>query len=59
MIVCVWVSGCLYMCTGVGVRVSCVFEFLCCVCGVFVCVGCVYECVCGWGVCVVCGGCVW
>ena len=47
--VCVWVSGCVYMCMGVGVRVSGVFVF---VCGVLECGG-----VCVWGVCV--WGCVW
>ena len=30
--VCVWVSGCEYMSMCVGVRVSCVFAFVCCVC---------------------------
>ena len=49
--VCVWLSGCVYLCMGVGVRVrvSCVFAFVC-----FVCVVCV---VCVGGVCV-CGVCV-
>ena len=59
-----WVNGCVYICMGVGVRVSCVFVFVCCVCGVcVVCVGCLYvwgvcECVCGWGLCVLCVCCV-
>ena len=48
---CVWISGCLYMLMGVGVRMSSVFVFVCCVFGVWVvCVGCV------WGVCVYVGG---
>ena len=43
------VIGCVYMCMGLGVRVSSVFVFVCCAFGKWVvCVGCL----CVWGVCV-------
>ena len=53
-----WVSGCVYMCMGMGARVSSMFVFVCCVFGVWVvCVACVCGvCVCMWvgRVCVLC-----